>query len=247
MMDMSVTLFVILYQLEFSYIDKLDSTIILNVFIVVLIFFLGLLIGRRTIRFKKDVNISNEEELVRKKEKQNQSVSQITQSKNLYEDLIFKNAELSREISHLKNDKFQEVSSIVEPHKSKSLDLENIVFENLEKSQELQSISAFFKYPEVDGSFKMIHGTATKDVNSYFEIIYKENFKEGKLKFIADRSSYGKILTIRETSLTPVSEIENLGEINRPTNITVIENGIVEIKDDLFSIKEGHKLKIKIS
>lgn len=109
------------------------------------------------------------------------------------------------------------------------------------------SISIYFQYPEANGSFHKDHGTSLKGDRSYFEIVFKKDHSEGELKFVADRSNYGRILSVRDTSLGPVSEIENPGDVERPTNISVIKNGVVEIRDDRFIIKEGYKLKIKIS
>lgn len=109
------------------------------------------------------------------------------------------------------------------------------------------SNSVYFQYPERDGSFKKEFASSTKQRDSYFEIVFKDNLPEGELKFIADRNSYSKILALRDTSLSPVSEIENPGNVDKPTSITLIKNGIVEIKEDRFTIKEGNKLKMRIS
>lgn len=107
--------------------------------------------------------------------------------------------------------------------------------------------SVYFQYPETDGSFKKEFASSTKQRDSFFEIVFKDNRPEGELKFIADRNFYSKILALRDTSLSPVSEIENPGNVDKPTSITLIENGVVEINEDRFTIKEGSKLKIKIS
>ena len=109
------------------------------------------------------------------------------------------------------------------------------------------SNSVYFQYPERDGFFKKEFASSTKQRDSYFEIVFRDNLPEGELKFIADRNSYSKILALRDTSLSPVSEIENPGNVDKPTSITLIENGIVEIKEDRFTIKEGNKLKMRIS
>lgn len=117
----------------------------------------------------------------------------------------------------------------------------------LDQDLNQNSVSIYFQYPEGNGSFHKEHGTSIKGDKSYFEIVYKHDHLEGELKFVADRSNYGRILSVRDTSLGPVSEIENPDDVDRPINISIIKNGVVEIKEDRFIIKEGQKLKIKIS
>lgn len=225
--------------------------ILLKLLVATLIFFSGILIGRKTNKPKKVKKLLFGEESMKKNEKANQLASQIKHLEKINEGLINENTELRKEIYQLQEDKFKQVNSSIESNPIQSLDQENKDLDNSvkiqNKSTEPQTISTFFNYPEGDGSFKMIHGSSIKDGDSFFEIVYKENQKEGELKFIADRGSFGKILTVRDSSLRPVSEIEIQGGIDKPSSITVIENGVVEIKEDRFIIKDGHKLKLRVS
>ncbi|NVJ48368.1 MAG: hypothetical protein HWE07_14635 [Cytophagia bacterium] len=219
--------------------------------IVVLALILGVIIGvfLAKARFSDDLKMAKANPHIRKKlkdlESENmrllQRISRLESKKNEFESRRFDS----------NTEKQSSNEEIIESKVNLDTVQQRITDNNPPKTPDQglnqNSISLYFQYPEGNGSFQKDHGTSIKGDKSYFEIVYKEDHSEGELKFVADRNFYGKILSIRDTSLGPVSEIENPGEVDRPSNISVVENGIVEVKEDRFVIKEGHKLKIKIS
>ncbi|MEB2787326.1 hypothetical protein [Algoriphagus persicinus] len=239
------------YQSEFEYSGDSKLNILLKILIITIVFSSGLFIGWKMKKLEKGKKSSSNRGFEKKNDIQYFPVSQKNQTSKQYEDLVNENTALREEISQLQAYKYKQDASRIDLNPQVSIDQVYKAPENQVKSPDqnfiIQTISVFFQYPEGDGSFKKDFGTFAKDNNSFFEIIYKENYQEGELKFVAEKSSYGKILTLRDTSLRPVCEIENSGVVEKPTNISVIKNGLVEIKEDRFIIKEGHKLKIKIS
>ncbi|SDD64986.1 hypothetical protein SAMN04488104_104415 [Algoriphagus faecimaris] len=219
--------------------------------IAVLTLILGVIIGvfLAKARFSEDLKLAKANPQIRKKLKSLetekvrllQRISTLESEKNELERRSFDlNADKQK-----RNEAKTESKASLEIEKQKTTDSDAPNIPDQDSNQ--NTISLYFQYPEINGSFQKNHGAPIMGNNSYFEIVYKEDHSEGELKFVADRNFYGKILSIRDTSLGPVSEIENLGGVDRPSNISVLENGIVEVKEDRFVIKEGHKLKIKIS
>jgi hypothetical protein len=245
----SAFLFILLSQQESEFTIGLVLGIILKILIAGAIFICGLFIGRYMVNRNKKKEYRSNEDFKKKKTRRDLNNSEIQTLKEKYKELERENTEFRNEISQLKGIKVSPSFSQVELNNIESKTQEIKKSEQIaqQPEQKNQINSVFFEYPELDGSFKKDFGFDSKQAKTYFEIVYEDGHQEGKLKFVADRSSYSKIISLRDTSLRPVSEFENLGEIDRPSSIKVIEDGMVDIKEDRYIVKEGHKLKLRIS
>lgn len=161
--------------------------------------------------------------------------ARISELNKKYDSLKAEHAELSKP-PQPKPDFNQDLTSPPRPDEIATISLET---NNI--------ISHFFTYPDENGVFKKEFSSSMKKTESFFEILHQEGKKEAQLKFVADRKFYPKILSIRDTSLRPVCEIEDPNNVDQPSDILVIQNGVVEQNGDEFSIIEGQKIKIKIS
>lgn len=219
--------------------------ILTGIGVVTLAFGIGIIVGMllAKARYSDDLKMAKEFPRIQKKLKNLESEKEkFRQGNSGYES---KKNEKELKTTELNVGKQINDGSKIESVSQRMIDNDSAKTLNQEPNQ--NNISIYFQYPEGNGSFHKDHGTSIKGDKSYFEIVYKKDHHEGELKFVADRSNYGRILSVRDTSLSPISEIENPDDIDKPTNISIINSGVVEIKEDLFIIKEGHKLKIRIS
>lgn len=157
---------------------------------------------------------------------------------------------LESQLEHFKrknNQLYQKLISlkaVEQPKESQIITEERVVREEKKPAEKL---TYYFQYPDSNGSFKKAFGKSTQGPDSYYELSYEEGDSYALLKFVADRNSHGKILSLRDSSLRPVCDIENPSKNSKPTRIEVIEDGKLMIKQDSFEIDQNHKIKIRVS
>lgn len=119
-------------------------------------------------------------------------------------------------------------------------ELSNNIVDKQEKK--IVIINQYYTVPDEDGSFIIENKKEVPEDRSYYKIEYMEGENVGKLFYrqgFLDKSA----LNQSDFILEPVCEIENEDLLN-VQQIKMIEEGVVEIQDDKWVLKE--KIKIKL-
>lgn len=220
------------------------TSLLMNILIGILLTIIGYILGAKVTATK----LENKQSEHRRKanadrdSKKWEQQSKLKHKDNKINDLESKLSKLHKENEHLRSE-LDAVKPITSSPKLEGID------SGVEKEEPKQpeSFSNYFQYPDSSGAFKKAFSKSSQGSDSFYEINYKEGDSHGVLRFVAERSSYGKILSLRDSSLRPVCDIENPSNNPKPSRIEVIEEGKVLIKSDSFKVEQEHKIKIKIS
>lgn len=103
----------------------------------------------------------------------------------------------------------------------------------------------YFSIPEEDGSFKVVNGKNTKEIDCFYKIEVDKNNQKGKLFFISSEFDLRALDNI-DYYLNPVCEIENISERIHARRIMLLSSGTVILNGDIWKIDMDKKIKIKL-
>jgi len=103
----------------------------------------------------------------------------------------------------------------------------------------------YFTIPESDGSFKIINGKKSKELDCFYKIETDKNNQKGRLFFISGDYDLRALDNI-DYYLNPVCEIENISDRSHAKEIIMIKNGTVVFSGDNWNIDAKNKVKIKL-